>query len=105
MIKELDVITLTRDIKELSSGKLVPKGSRGAVVQCYSDTQGFEVEVMDDTGETSSVLTVEKSDIQLDRTTIQAQVIELLNYLPEDLLAEVRDFAEYLQQKRSKKAE
>ncbi|MEO1394805.1 MAG: DUF4926 domain-containing protein [Cyanobacteria bacterium J06634_5] len=103
MIKELDVITLTRDIQELGSGKVVPKGSRGAVVHCYRDTQGFEVEFMDDTGENSSVLTVEKSDIQLDRTTIHSQVTELLNYLPEDLLAEVRDFAEYLQHKQSKK--
>jgi hypothetical protein len=97
MIKELDIITLTRDIQEHG----LAKGSRGAVVHCYSDAQGYEVEFVDDTGENSSVLTLEKSDIQLDRTTIQAQVIELLNYLPEDLLAEVRDFAEHLQQKRA----
>jgi hypothetical protein len=104
MIKELDIITLTRDVQTHDSGKVVPKGSRGAVVHCYNDAQGFEVEFIDDTGENSSVLTLEKSDIQLDRTTIQAEVTELLNYLPEDLLAEVRDFAEFLQQKRTKKA-
>jgi hypothetical protein len=99
MIKELDVITLTRDIQEHG----LAKGRRGAVVHCYSDALGFEVEFVDDTGENSSVLTLEKSDIQLDRTTIQTQVIEILNYLPEDLLAEVRDFAEHLRQ-QSKKA-
>ena len=103
MIKELDIITLTRDVQALDSDRVVPKGSRGAVVHCYSDAKGFEVEFIDDSGESSSVLTLEESDVQLDRSTIQAQVIELLNYLPEDLLAEVRDFAEHLQQKRSKK--
>lgn len=100
MIKELDVITLTRDLQEHG----LSKGSRGAVVHCYGDTQGFEVEFVDETGDNANVLTLEKSDIQLDRTTIHTQVLELLDYLPEDLLAEVRDFAEFLQQKHSKKA-
>lgn len=100
MIKELDIITLTRDIQEYG----LAKGSRGAVVHCYSDTQGFEVEFVDNAGENTSVLTLNKSDIQLDRTTIQAEVIELLNYLPEELVAEVRDFAEFLQYRQSKKA-
>jgi hypothetical protein len=97
MIKELDIITLTRDIQEHG----LSQGSRGAVVHCYSDSQGFEVEFIDDSGENSSVLTLAKSDIQLDRTIIQSQVIELLNSLPEDLLSEVRDFAEFLQHKQS----
>jgi hypothetical protein len=75
MIKELDIITLTRDIEEHG----LTKGSRGAVVHCYSDSKGFEVEFIDDSCENSHVLTLTKSDIQLDRTTIQSQVIELLN--------------------------
>lgn len=100
MITEPDVITLTRDLQEHG----LSKGSRGAVVHCYSDTEGFEVEFVDKTDDKTNVLTLEKADIQLDRTTIQTQVIELLDYLPEDLLAEVRDFAEFLQQKNSKKA-
>ncbi|MEO0802850.1 MAG: DUF4926 domain-containing protein [Cyanobacteria bacterium J06642_2] len=100
MIQELDVVTLTHDIHDRG----LTKGSRGAVVHCYGDTQGFEVEFVDETGEQSSVLTLKKSDIQLDRTTIQAQVVEILGYLPEDLVAEIRDFAEYLHQKRSQKA-
>ncbi|MEM9162438.1 MAG: DUF4926 domain-containing protein [Cyanobacteria bacterium P01_F01_bin.4] len=100
MIKELDIVTLTRNIEEYG----LTRGSRGAVVHCYNNGQGFEVEFSDDSDETSNVLTLERADIQLERTIIQAQLIELLNYLPEDLLAEVRDFAEFLQQKQSKKA-
>ncbi len=100
MIKEFDVVTVTRDIQAYG----LTKGSRGAVVHCYSDARGFEVEFIDDTGETANVLTLEKADIQLDRATVQAQVVEILDYLPEDLLAEVRDFAEFLQQRRSEKA-
>ncbi|ESA34444.1 hypothetical protein N836_16845 [Leptolyngbya sp. Heron Island J] len=100
MIKELDVVTLTRDIKAHG----LAKGSCGAVVHCYSDGKGFEVEFTDELGESSNVLTLERADIQLERTIIEAQVIELLNYLPEDLLAEVRDFAEFLKQKQQQKA-
>jgi hypothetical protein len=100
MIKEFDVVTLTHDIQEYG----LAKGSRGAVVHCYSDGQGFEVEFMDDSGENANVLTLARSDIQLERAVIQAQVTELLRDLPEDLLAEVRDFTEFLQQKQSKKA-
>ncbi|MEM1239942.1 MAG: DUF4926 domain-containing protein [Cyanobacteria bacterium P01_H01_bin.26] len=99
MIKELDIITLTRDLEEYG----LTKGRRGAVVHCYSDGQGFEVEFVDNSGEMSNVLTLERTDIQLERTIVQEQVIELLSYLPEDLLAEVRDFAEFLKQKQQRK--
>ena len=100
MIKELDVVTLTHDMENYG----LTKGSRGAVVHCYDDGQGFEVEFVDDSGEASNVLTLERTDIQLERTVIEAQVIELLNRLPEDLLAEVRDFAEFLQHRQQQKA-
>jgi Domain of unknown function (DUF4926)/Protein of unknown function (DUF2281) len=96
MIKELDVVTLTRDIKPQ-----LPKGSKGAVVHCYRDGEGFEVEFVQETGETIAVLTLERSDIQLERETIQAQVSQILSGLPEELLSEVRDFAEFLQQKKA----
>ena len=92
MIKELDIVTLTRDIQEHG----LVKGSRGAVVHCYSDAQGFEVEFIDEAGNAANVLTLERSDIKLDRDLIQAQVVELLTSLSEDLLTEVRDFAESL---------
>ena len=53
MIKELDVVTLTRDIKKHG----LTKGSRGAVVHCYIDGKGFEVEFTDESGASSNVLT------------------------------------------------
>lgn len=100
MIKELDIVNLTRDLEDHG----LTKGSRGAVVHCYKDVQGFEVEFADESGEMANVVTLERSDIQLERTVIQEQVIELLDYLPEDLLAEVRDFAEFLKHKQQRKA-
>ena len=48
MIKELDVVTLTRDMQEHG----LTKGSKGAVVHCYADGQGFEVEFVSEAGET-----------------------------------------------------
>ncbi len=96
MIKELDIVALTHDIEE--HGLL--KGSHGTVVHCYKNGQGFEVEFVDAT----SVLTLGKSDIKLDRTVIQTQVVEILDHLPEEILVEVRDFAEFLKQKHLGKA-
>ena len=100
MIKELDIVTLTHDIGEYK----LPKGSLGAVVHCYNDGKGFEVEFIDKIAETSYLLTLERKDIQLERSNIQAQVIEIMGDLPEDLLVEVRDFVEFLQQKQQHKA-
>ncbi|MBC1195666.1 DUF4926 domain-containing protein [Microcystis aeruginosa BLCCF158] len=48
MIKELDVITLTHDIQEHG----LKKGTQGAVVHCYNDQQAYEVEFVNDEGET-----------------------------------------------------
>ena len=101
MIKELDIVTLTHDVEEHG----LTKGSRGAVVHCYQDGRGFEVEFTDAAGQSSHVLTLTKADIQLERDAIQARVVELLNYLPEDSLAEVRDFAEFLSQKQQHQAD
>jgi Domain of unknown function (DUF4926) len=72
MIKELDIISLTRDIPEHE----LTKGSRGVVVHCYNDAQGFEVEFMDEMGEISRVLTLQKSDIRLDRTMSTGSSLE-----------------------------
>jgi len=60
MIKELDIVTLTRNIPEHG----LPKGSQGAVVHCYKDEQAFEVEFVTESGETLALLTLEKADIQ-----------------------------------------
>lgn len=100
MIEELDVVTLTHDISEHS----LPKGSRGAVVHCYTDEQAFEVEFIDEAGETLALLTLNRADIQLAKDVVQTQVLEILAHLPEDLIAEVRDFAKFLQHKQQKKA-
>ena len=88
MIKELDIVTLTHDIPD--HGLL--KNTQGAVVHCYADGQGFEVEFINTHGNSSEVLTLESSDIQLEQETIRARVLEILNTLPADLVAEVRDF-------------
>lgn len=60
MIKELDVVTLTRNIPEYG----LSKGSHGAVVYCYNDEQAFEVEFVSESGENLALLTLEKADIQ-----------------------------------------
>jgi hypothetical protein len=60
MLKELDVVTLTRHIPEHG----LPKGSRGAIVHCYRDKHAFEVEFVAESGETLALLTLEKGDIQ-----------------------------------------
>ena len=69
MIKELDVVILTHDIEEHG----LEKGSRGAVVHCYEDGEGFEVEFIDP----PHVLTLGKADIELDRIFLQTEVAEL----------------------------
>ena len=100
MIRELDIVTLTRDMPDHG----LSKNAQGAVVHCYADGQGFEVEFVDTSGESSEVLTLESSDIQLEQETIRARVLEILSSLPVDLVAEVRDFAEFLQERQHQKA-
>lgn len=95
MLKELDVVTLTHDIQEHG----LNRGSRGAIVHCYKDGQAFEVEFVSEMGDTLALLTLEKADIQLEREAIRGQVGKIIDTLPADLLVEVRDFAEFLQQK------
>ena len=98
MLKELDVIILTHDFEDYK----LKKGTQGAIVHCYYDQQAYEVEFVSDEGETLALLTLESGDIQLERDIIKGQVLELLDCLPSDLLAEVRDFAEFLGQKQRK---
>lgn len=91
MINEHDVVVLTRDLTKFG----LYKGDRGAVVHCYKGGQGFEVEFI----EPPHVLTLERADIKLDGTLIQTEVADLLGNLPEEGLAEVRDFAASLKRK------
>ena len=99
MLKELDVVLLTRDIQEHN----LKKGSQSAIVNCYEDGQAFEVEFVSETGETWALLTLDRENIQLERETMREQVFELIDAFPVELLAEIRDFAEFLQYKRQKK--
>ena len=53
MIRELDTIVLTHDVKEHS----LERGDVGAVVHCYPDGNAFEVEFVTGEGITAAVLT------------------------------------------------
>ncbi|ACK72295.1 conserved hypothetical protein [Gloeothece citriformis PCC 7424] len=63
MIKELDIVMLTHDIREQG----LKKGSQGAIIHCYADGQAFEVEFVNDSGKTLALLTLEKADLQLEQ--------------------------------------
>jgi hypothetical protein len=60
MIKELDVVVLTRD---LPASKLA-RGDIGTVVLIHRDGIGYEVEFATLTGETLAVLTLPASDVR-----------------------------------------
>ncbi len=60
MIKELDLVVLTHDIKDYD----LKSGDVGTVVHCYKDTNGFEVEFLTAEGKTIAVLTLTKKDIR-----------------------------------------
>ena len=59
MIKELDTIVLTRDVKEHN----LRHGDVGAVVHCYA-ADGFEVEFVTGSGATAAVPTLTGADIR-----------------------------------------
>ncbi|MEL6472047.1 MAG: DUF4926 domain-containing protein [Cyanobacteria bacterium J06623_4] len=96
MIKELDIVRLTHELEEYE----LPEGSHGTVVHCYEGGKGFEVEFI----EPPHVLTLDVADIKLDKSIMQSQVTEIMDYLPEEIAVEVRDFAESLKQKYLTKA-
>lgn len=59
--KELDIVKSVRDLSET-----IPKGTKGAIVAVYgSDKPAFEVEFVDEEGETIDILTVMKEDLEL----------------------------------------
>lgn len=61
MIKELDMVVLTHDIKEHG----LTEGDIGAVVHCYDDGRGYEVEFVTAEGKTLAVLTLSADDVRL----------------------------------------
>lgn len=61
MIKELDMVVLTHDIKEHG----LTEGDIGAVVHCYDGGRGYEVEFVTAEGKTLAVLTLTAEDVRL----------------------------------------
>ncbi len=60
MIRELDVVVLTRDIDEYD----LKDGDIGAVVHVYVDAAAFEVEFVTAEGRTVAVLTLTAADVR-----------------------------------------
>ena len=60
MIRELDLVVLTRDI----SAHGLQRGDVGTVVHTYQDGHAFEVEFVTAEGTTVAVLTLEPTDIR-----------------------------------------
>jgi hypothetical protein len=60
MIRELDTVVLSRDLKEHG----LTHGDVGAVVHVYADTKAYEVEFVTGEGKTIAVLTLTGSDIR-----------------------------------------
>lgn len=60
MIRELENVVLTRDFPEHG----LSRGDIGAVVFCYKDGAGFEVEFVTGKGETVAVITLEPKDVR-----------------------------------------
>ncbi|MBD2075085.1 DUF2281 domain-containing protein [Phormidium sp. FACHB-592] len=122
-----DSVKLTEAIT-LSDGELAPEGTSGAIVEVLKDGEAYLVELFggwvksneegnfipvasdepDAFVETLGVELVYPQQLQLvkaaqETTGIRGQLTAALNELPEDLIAEVRDFAEFLRQKQQKK--
>jgi len=60
MIKELDMVALSNDVREHG----LREGDIGAVVHVYPGRQRFEVEFVTAEGETLAVLTLSRKDIR-----------------------------------------
>ncbi len=60
MIRELDTVALSHDIKEYG----LKRSDIGAIVHCYQNNQAFEVEFVTGAGETVALLTLTGKDIR-----------------------------------------
>jgi hypothetical protein len=79
MIRELNTVVLSRDLKEYG----LTHGDVGAVVHCYADNKAFEVEFVTGNGETIVVVTLSESDIRPMQGNEILRVRTLgTNYLP-----------------------
>ena len=113
----------------MDSGEIVPEGSPGAIVEVFNDGEAYMVELFGgwvkaevgkaftpadrDDGEsfmeTIGVETVYPHQIILvnsaDIMATRAELLALVNELPETALAEVRDFAAFLKSKQQRTIE
>ena len=73
MIKELDLVVLTRDIPE--SG--LKAGDVGTIILAHAGGQGFEVEFITLTGDTLAVITVPSDAVRMvgDREVAHARQV------------------------------
>jgi len=63
MIRELDVVTLSRDVQEYG----LKKGDHGTVVHCYPPgTDAYEVEFFDQSKTTIGVFTIRGGDLRVE---------------------------------------
>ena len=60
MIRETDTVVLAHDLE----GFGLKKGDVGAIVHCYRDREGFEVEFVTGEGRTVAVVTLGLEDIR-----------------------------------------
>ncbi|MCL1475794.1 DUF2281 domain-containing protein [Argonema antarcticum] len=121
-----DGVKLTEEIP-LTDGGIAPIGTVGAIVEVlnngevyivelfggwvkYDDAENFVPATQDEEGafmESIGVETVYPNQLILtvparETMGIRAHLAAVLDELPDELLAEVRDFAEFLQQKQQK---
>jgi hypothetical protein len=75
MIKELDAVVLTHDFEDYG----LKAGDVGAVVHCYEDGSGFEVEFVTAEGKTVALLTLTATDI---RPINQAEILHVRQVSP-----------------------
>ena len=75
MIKELDLVVLTHDIENHA----LKARDVGAVVHCYDDNLGYEVEFVTAEGKTVAVLTLTVADI---RPIRQAEILHVREVSP-----------------------
>jgi hypothetical protein len=70
MIRELETVVLTHDIKDHG----LKKGDVGTVVHSYQDGLAFEIEFMTAEGKTIAVLTLTQEDI---RPMIRSEILHV----------------------------
>ncbi|MEG4322051.1 MULTISPECIES: DUF2281 domain-containing protein [unclassified Microcoleus] len=121
-----DAVSLTEPIT-LADGLIAPPETAGAIVEIFKNGEAYLVElfggwVKAEVGgdfvtatqdepesfmETIGVETVYPHQLQLVKsareiTGVREQLMSVLDNLPDNLVAEVRDFAEFLEQKQAK---